>query len=139
MKHERPEQFVLEVMQWARTKDLEDTAPLDQTDLDCMKAIRDVLVTHDKLDRFALHLTHKHFDLADDEVLVEYSNEERREQYFKVEKVDSEIAAQSIPTTWTLERMEPTARCVCAYRPTHGHLARHETGVMMWHEEEEIV
>ncbi|WP_224815628.1 hypothetical protein [Hasllibacter sp. MH4015] len=131
MHHPKPNQFVLEVMQWARTKDLEDTAPLDQSDLDCMKAIRAVLVEHGKLDRFALHLTHKHFDLADDEVLVEYSNEEKREQYFRVEKADSEIASQSIPTTWTLERMEPSARCVCAWRPAQGHLARHETGEMM--------
>ena len=121
--------FVLEVMQWSRTKDLEETAPLDQSDLDCMRAIRAVLAEHGKLDRFALHLTHKHFDLAEDEVLVEYSNAETRKQFFKVEKVDSEIASQSIPTTWTLERMEPTARCVCAYRPGMGHLGRHETAI----------
>jgi len=129
MKHQSPDQFVLEVMQWARTKDLEDTPPLDETDLACMKAIRSVLAEHGKLNRFALHLTHKHFDLADDEVLVEYSDHDAREQYFKVEKVDSEIAQQSIPTTWTLERIEPAALCVCAYRPTHGHLGRHETGI----------
>ena len=127
---------VLEVMQWAKAKDLEDTMPLDESDLLCMKAIREVLANHGKLNRFALHLTHKHFDLADDEILVEYSDEEKREQFFKVEKLDSEIVTQSIPTTWTLERMEPSARCVCAYRPAHGHLGRHETGITMKEENE---
>ncbi len=84
--------LIIEVMQWARTKDLEDAQPLDQSDIVCMKAIRAVLIENGKLDRFALHLTHKHFELAGDKVLVEYSNEETREQYFKVEKATSEIA-----------------------------------------------
>jgi hypothetical protein len=116
-------------MQWTRVEDLHDTEPLSQADVECMKDLRAVLARHGRLGRFALHLIHKHFEIADDEVLVEYSEAANREQFFRVEKASSEVARHAIPTTWTLEHLEPTARCVCAWRATHGHLGRHETGV----------
>ena len=121
----------IQPMQWARTKDLHDCSPIAEDDLTCMEEVRSVLARHNKLDRFALHLIHKHFDLADDEILVEYSDPTVREQFFRVEKAESETAANAIPTTWTLEKLQPSARCVCAYRPGHGHLGRHETGITM--------
>jgi len=114
-------------MQWATIADLHDTPPLNDEDLACMRDIRDVLIRHGKLNRFALHLIHKHFDLADDEILVEYSEASAREQYFRVEKRTATIVESSIPTTWTLEHMSPLAHCVCAKRGTE-HLGRHETG-----------
>lgn len=121
-------EIAIKPMQWAQVKDLHECQPLADDDVACMEDVRAALAKHGKLDRFALHLIHKHFDVADDEILVEYSNADSREQFFRVEKADSPDARQSIPTTWTLERMEPMARCVCATR-TSGHLGRHETGI----------
>jgi hypothetical protein len=120
---------VIKPMQWASVKDLHDCEPLSQADLACMKDVRAALARHGKLDRFALHLIHKHFEIAPDEVLVEYSDAHSREQFFRVEAADSATAKLAIPTTWTLDSIEPMARCVCAYRATHGHLGRHETGI----------
>jgi len=116
-------------MQWMNAQDLHDCEPLNEADFACMNDIRAVLEKHGKLDRFALHLIHKHFDIAEDEVLVEYSEATSREQFFRVEKSDSETARHAIPTTWTLEHIQPMARCVCAYRQGSGHLGRHETGI----------
>lgn len=121
--------FAIAPMHWANTKDLVDCAPISEADITCMKDVRAILEKHGKLDRFALHLIHKHFDLAEDEILVEYSDASRREQFFKAEKASSEAARHAIPTTWTLKGMEPMAFCVCAYRQGAGHLGRHETGV----------
>lgn len=121
--------FAISPMQWASIKDLHECEPLSEADLACMQDVRAALEKHGKLDRFALHLVHKHFDIADDEILVEYSEASSREQFFRVEKATSECAKHAIPTTWTLERMEPMARCVCAYRINQGHLGRHETGI----------
>lgn len=90
----------------------------------CMRAMRDVLLKFGKVDRFALHLVHKHFDLADDEILVEYSNANTREQYFRPEKADSPIALEAIPTTWMLKDMDPSVICTCA-RTENGHQGRH--------------
>lgn len=114
-------------MQWAQLSDLHDCLPIAEDDLDCMKDLREVLARHNKLDRFALHLIHKHFDIAEDEILVEYNDVDEREQYFKVEKWNSEVMNHAIPTTWTLENTEPMALCVCAYRQGQGHLGRHES------------
>ncbi|MDB5490438.1 MAG: hypothetical protein JWO78_287 [Micavibrio sp.] len=116
--------LAIQPMQWGRLDDLHDTAPLGQDDFECMRAVREVLMKFNKVERFALHLVHKHFDLADDEVLVEYSNANTREQYFKPEKADSEIARDTIPTTWMLKDMEPSVICVCA-KTENGHQARH--------------
>jgi hypothetical protein len=121
-------EIAIKPMQWAQVNDLYECQPLADDDLECMKDVRAALAKHGKLDRFALHLIHKHFDLSDDEILVEYSDADSREQFFRVEKAESLNARQSIPTTWTLERIEPMARCVCATRAS-GHLGRHETGI----------
>ena|ERR1039458_9016031 len=123
-------ELAIQPMQWAKVANLHDTPPLSEEDVECMRDIRAVLMKHDKLNRFALHLIHKHFDLDSDEVLVEYNEASSREQFFRVEKRSSDIMKHSIPTTWTLENIEPMARCVCAYRPNSGHLGRHETGVI---------
>jgi hypothetical protein len=114
-------------MQWAGIPDLHETPPLNDADLECMREIRSVLIRHNKLNRFALHLIHKHFDVSDDEVLMEYSEASTREQFFRVEKRTESLVETSTPTTWTLEQMTPMARCVCANRG-NGHLGRHETG-----------
>jgi hypothetical protein len=50
-----------------------------------MAELRDVLARHGRLGRFALHLAHRHFALRDDEVLVEYSDAVRREQWTRAE------------------------------------------------------
>lgn len=121
-------ELVVKPMQWMQVKDLHDTPPLDGGDLECMKDVRAALAKHGKLGRFALHLVHKHFDIAEDEVLVEFSDAGSREQFFRVEKLDSEAAKHSVPTTWTLETMEPLAICVCAMR-LGNHLGRHESNV----------
>lgn len=114
-------------MQWSKLKDLHDVDPIGPDDLECMTEIRSVLLKHGKLDRFALHLIHKHFDIADDEILIEYSDADTREQFFRPEKADSESVRDAIPTTWTLKNVEPVALCKCAYRMDKGHLGRHES------------
>lgn len=121
------QQITIQPMQWAQVEDLHNVAPLSDDDVECMQQVRQVLMRHGKVDRFALHLIHKHFDLANDEILIEYSDAKMREQYFRAEKIDSDTAVSAIPTTWTLREIEPLAACKCAYRMAKGHLGRHET------------
>jgi len=116
--------LAIQPMQWGKLEDLHDTAPLGKDDFECMKAVREVLMKFNKVERFALHLVHKHFDIADDEILVEYSNANTREQYFKPEKADSENARDAIPTTWILRDLEASVLCVCA-KTENGHQGRH--------------
>jgi len=120
--------LTIQALQWARLADLSDVPALDLHDLACMAELREVLLRHGRLQRFALHLVHKHFELADDEVLVEYSDPLAREQLLRVERRDAEVLRGAIPTTWTLADAQPLVACVCAYRADHGHLGRHQSG-----------
>ena len=114
-------------LQWSRLADLRDVAPIDDADIACMRELRDVLARHDRLGRFALHLVHKHFEVAPHEVMVEYSDPATREQRLRVEARDSEALRDAVPTTWMLDTGQPVVACVCAYRADQGHLGRHES------------
>ena len=120
--------LTIAALQWSRLQDLRDVAPLDAADIACMAELRDVLARHGRLDRFALHLVHKHFELAAHEVLVEYCDPLAREQVLRVEHRDAAVLRDAIPTTWTLASAHPLVACVCAYRIEHGHLGRHRSG-----------
>ena len=112
-------------LQRSRLQDLRQAASLDGDDLACMGKLRDVLARHGRLERFALHLVHKHFELGPDEVLEEYSDAATREQWQRVEPRAGAALHDAVPTTWTLATAEPLAVCVCAYRVDQGHLGRH--------------
>ena len=112
-------------LHWSRLPDLHQVQPLDGNDLVCMAELRAVLARHRRLGRFALHLIHRHFELGEDEVLVEYSDPAKREQWQRVESRDSGALHDAVPTTWTLGAAAPLAVCVCAYDVERGHLGRH--------------
>lgn len=91
----------IQPMQWTALPDLGDTLPLDDTDHACMMELRAVLARHGKLGRFALHLAHRHFDLAAGEVLIERSDPEGRAQTVTVGRLDD--VGEAVPTTWLLD------------------------------------
>jgi hypothetical protein len=121
------DRLTIRPLQWKRLRELREVAPLDAADLACMAELRDVLARHGRLQRFALQLVHKHFDISEREVLVEYTDVERREHRLRVEPRASALVRQSIPTTWMLERERAAVVCVCAFRQDQGHLGRHES------------
>ncbi len=118
--------ITLSPLQWGRLQDLQDVEPLDADDVACMRDLRDVLARHGRLERFALQLAHKHFDIAADEVLVEYSDPVRREQRLHVRSRDGSDLLDAVPTLWSLAEERPRVVCVCAQRAGQGHLGRHE-------------
>jgi len=117
--------LTITAMQWRRLRDLRDVAPLNDADLACMRELRAVLARHGRVQRFALHLVHKHFELAPHEVLVEYSDPDTREQRLRVEPRGGVTAREAVPTTWLLGTDGPAVVCVCAVRADQGHLGRH--------------
>ena len=93
-------------MQWTGLADLPDVPPVDDGDLDCLAEIRDVLARHGKLNRFAVHLAHRHFALGPDEILIERPDPDGRTQHVTVGRLADEPDAR--PTTWLFDR---GARC----------------------------
>lgn len=67
-------------MLWSRIPAMgsEEFEPFSLTDVACFRDIRDVLARHNALHRFGVFLIHKHFDIADDETLTEFTDEENR-------------------------------------------------------------
>lgn len=110
----------IQPLQWATLPDLHDTPELDESDLNCLADIKVALERHGKLRRFAVHLAHRHFELADDEILVERQNTETRSQEISVVRRGQEGEAR--PTTWLFHegvelRLSDAVYCVCVSDP----------------------
>ena len=89
-------------IQWSRMKHIDDVEPLNDGDAACLREIRDVLDKHDKLDRLGIALLHNHFPLADDEVMLEETDEAGRLQTLVPVK-SSEIGPTDMGTIWKLQ------------------------------------
>jgi hypothetical protein len=110
----------IQPMQWTNLPELHQTPPLDDTDIDCLAEIRSVLARHGKLARFAVHLAHRHFDLAPDEILIERPDPDGRTQHVTVGRLSDEPLAR--PTTWLFEegpelRLSDAIYCLCVSDP----------------------
>lgn len=107
-------------MQWTGLADLPDVPPVDDGDLDCLAEVRDVLARHGKLNRFAVHLAHRHFTLGPDEILIERPDPDGRTQHVTVGRLADEPNAR--PTTWLFEQgrellLSNAVYCVCVSDP----------------------
>jgi hypothetical protein len=114
-------------VQWASLPDISEVARLSADDHACLDAVRQVLVLHNAIGRFGIHLSHKHFEVAEDEVLVEYTNVESRTLECRVEKrFSAEVSEENrIETMWSFNSQDATRVCdqQCVYNS--GHANRH--------------
>jgi hypothetical protein len=91
--------------------------------------IRELLKKHGVEKKYGLALLHKHFDLADDEVLMEYTDLESRTLITKPTPRSKASAVNAVETVWSLESGDMTTACAafCYYYPETGkHTATHE-------------
>ena len=113
-------------IQWASLPDIADVPRISAEDHACLDAIRDVLMRFGAVGRFGVHLVHKHFDVAPDEVLVEYTDIDARTLNCRVEKrmTDTE-GHKRIETMWSFVGDGATRVCdqQCVYNS--GHANRH--------------
>jgi hypothetical protein len=89
-------------IQWSRLKHVDVVEPLNHGDAACLADIRDVLYKHGKLDRLGVALLHSHFPIADDEVMLEETDEDARVQTLVPVKV-SEMGPTDMGTIWKLQ------------------------------------
>jgi hypothetical protein len=110
----------IQPMQWSALPDLHNAPPLDDSDFECLKAMREVLSQHGKLRRFAVRLAHSHFTLGPDEILIERPDPDGRTQHVTVGVLAE--APDARPTTWLFEegpelRLSDAVYCVCVSDP----------------------
>ncbi|NBC14279.1 MAG: hypothetical protein GVY09_13255 [Gammaproteobacteria bacterium] len=108
--------LVIRAMEWASLNDIGDVEPLNISDNDCLQELYEVLCRHGKSTRFGITLIHKHFDMSDDEVLIEQTDESRRTLTLSPEKLNSERIANSIETSWMFSQENGEKIMTVCYR-----------------------
>jgi hypothetical protein len=88
--------------------DVNAVKPLTSDDLAVLEEIRQVLAKHDALHRFGVMLQHQHFDMADDEIMVESTDVVNRVQTTRPMKRSPETPA--IETAWIFGSNEEGAK-----------------------------
>lgn len=80
-----------------------DTIPeLGPEDQQCLDELRSVLARHNRLDRIGICLLHQHFDLADDEIMLESCDEANRTLHLRPAKRVDLRDEDTIYTSWSL-------------------------------------
>jgi phosphopentomutase len=85
------------------------------------KELYEVLKRHDADHRFGVTLIHKHYEVAPDEILMEYTDEEARIQTIKVEKIADVEMNGTIETSWSLKDGKVQMSCRCIKQDQHNH------------------
>lgn len=121
------QQIILETMQWSSLSDISDVRPVQIEDFAVLDELRLVLDKHGAGERFGIHLIHKHFDVADDEVLVEYTDEEARTLNCRVEKRDTLGNSPALlETQWRFNTQKASMICHGYCNIDHGHSRKHQ-------------
>jgi hypothetical protein len=109
--------------------DIDDVAPWGAADQQLFAELRAVLERHDAVSRFGITLLHKHFDVADDEVLLEVCDVENRTLTTRPRSKAELSATTLIETNWRLDSPIAVSACstVCQNTPT-GHVGKHHAG-----------
>ena len=105
----------------------DDLEPLSEKDIECFDEIRRILKKYDTLDRFGITLLHKHFDLNDNEMLVEELDANTRTMHISPRKPEEENL-EFFQTAWRLgEGTEIILGCIqtCVWRQESDGKQRH--------------
>jgi hypothetical protein len=98
-------------MGWSGLPRVDDARPLGDDDRELVAELRAVLDRYGALDRFGITLLHSHFDLEDNEILVETVDPESR--VLTIQPVPEEKAAgegELVPTSWRLDAPDGNPR-----------------------------
>lgn len=92
--------------------DIHDIEGRTEADAAAFSEIRAVLEKYNLLDKYGISLLHKHFDLKEDEILVEYTDIESRTLTLKPTKMNETLKNSSIETAWALNTGSAQVQCV---------------------------
>ncbi len=115
-------QVVLSPIQWNTLHDIDDVKPIDDADAPCLEEIRQVLKKYNNLGRFGVALLHSHFELADDELMMETTDIAKREHWVRPVK-KSLLTEHGVTAQTTIMNFDETGahiHCGC-YASNLGH------------------
>lgn len=119
-------EVVLNALQWSSLEYIDDVRPIDDSDAACLEEIRLVLAKYGNLNRLGIALLHSHFQLADDEMMLETTNVGQREHWVRPVKKSYLEQAGLEPQTTILRFDESgySQNCGCG-RDKDGHTGTH--------------
>jgi len=101
---------------------IEVVKPLSSDDNLTMTKLYNVLKEQNALDRFGITLLHEHFEISEDEVLIELTDLKNRTQTIMPVSKNDPALIDSIETSWRLDTGTPVMMCKCSiYSGNHGH------------------
>jgi len=100
-------------MQWKPIIDISEVEPLTDDDKELFSEVRDVLKKYKALDKFGLSLIHKHFDIAENECMLECTDIETRTLVIKPIKVSEMDVENTTITQWRLTDGDAVAEAGC--------------------------
>lgn len=119
------EKIVLESIQHTRLNDIDELEPINEKDYEILDEVREILNKHNYTDRFGMILLHKHFDITENEMLIEETDEINRVSTVKVEKAKG-TEKNTIETMWKFGKdVKAGTRCVLRCNYNSGHKAYH--------------
>jgi hypothetical protein len=119
-------QVVLNALQWSSLEYIDNVRPLDDSDATCLEEIRLVLAKYGNLNRLGIALLHSHFQLADDEMMLETTDVKQREHWVRPVK-KSYLEKAGLEAQTTILRFDDSGYsqwCGCA-RDSQGHTGTH--------------
>ena len=116
----------IQPVQWSKLNHAPEIGGVRDSDAACLAEIRSVLQRYNHLDRFGVNLLHSQFELADDEILLETTNDDKREHWVRPVKISVLVAQDMEPQTTVLrfDNQGWNQFCSCA-RSVHGHTGGH--------------
>lgn len=94
--------------------DINEVVEFSDADKPLFDELYDVLKKYDSLHRFGISLLHSHFDLAENEVLIERTDRASRQQIIEPITLDELSEISVIETSWRLDakgRPHAEGRC----------------------------
>tara|TARA_R110000823_G_C15886413_1_gene495580 strand:- start:983 stop:1357 length:375 start_codon:yes stop_codon:yes gene_type:complete len=115
----------LETVQWSSLKDIDEVEPINDKDHEVLSELKEILLKHGYINRFGVTLLHRHFDIAQDEIIMENTDTEARVSVLSVEK---DCGGQStIETMWKFaDGPHAVTQCVLRCHYFLGHKQRHK-------------
>jgi hypothetical protein len=114
----------MQPIQWSSLDHIDKVRKIDDSDAPCLEEIRAVLEKHNCLERFGISLLHSHFQVADDEMMLETTNVANREHWVRPVK-RADIERDGLSTQATILRFDENGwnqHCGCyPHNNGHGH------------------
>jgi hypothetical protein len=106
---------------WNDLDNIDEMPPFAASDLTCLEEVKAVLERHGKSHVFGVNLLHKHFDLADDEIMLETQDAKARTLHSHAVKLSELERIPYVVTVWRFDTGQIRPMGGCATSPYRGH------------------